>query len=536
MGFALPHIQFPWDKPPPAPEPEVVAAFSDLVTGCWILATIVLAAALQQFYSSWRRGGQRRAMISCCLQRLYGLPALASLRNEAITACAEMWLAFERRRASGGGGGAPPSPEVLRTPGTPRRSRSAPSLETVFEDALAAVDPRSAEEAAAILQILSTKPPTTPAGPRTPERPLPVVVAPDPFTPSMGATAPPGPRSGDERPPARRKPSGLLLPHIVDAAYEVVEFTDDGGSAPGDGDEPSPPRAPLRAPIYPTTPAFSLDGIAATTINERPAPVSTPPAVRSSRKEEAPPPLAAFAASKGANHSLSSPAVVCSPGFSSPASPSSVGKRAASGKAPRRQIVVLGDAGAAKSAVVDRIGRLAKKHGVDLVVHEGIPRGCDAIDAFHSQVDAALVVWDAALAEGRDQVQKHFSSLRLQKNISRSFSLERLSEALLPGMPPPEEAAEALSSEDASSSDDEPEGGSFLGRGSSPAKLRALTRRRRRGDSADAPCPRGLESSPGGKAAPGRSRGVLAPDSPRDERRVSFAPEAPPAKLWRWPF
>ena len=42
-------------------------------------------------------------MIARALQRSYGLPALAALPREAVTACAEMWLAFERRRAAGGG-------------------------------------------------------------------------------------------------------------------------------------------------------------------------------------------------------------------------------------------------------------------------------------------------------------------------------------------------------------------------------------------------------------------------------------------------
>ena len=133
---------------------------------------------------------------------------------------------------------------------------------------------------------------------------------------------------------------------------------------------------------------------------------------------------------------------VTEPPAESPRPQSGAKSAPGSGRGKRRQIVVLGDAGAARSAVVERIGRMARKHGVDILVHEGIPKGCDALDAFHSQIDAALVVWDAALAEGRDQVQRHLSSLRpLRSGVARSFSLERLSEALLPDMPPPEEAA-----------------------------------------------------------------------------------------------
>lgn len=441
MGLSLPHM--PWDhKPPPAPPPpEVVAAFSDLLTGMWILATIVVAAAIQQLYMHWRRGGERRAMISRCLQRSYRLPALASLRREAITACAEMWLAFERRLASGGGGGSPASPE--RPAGRPR---SASSLESVPEHAPDDDEARSAEEAETITQILASRPP---ARTRTSEDPAVAVApyfAPDstgvPFAPGESNEAPPASPPGrrSDR-PAKPTPT-VVLAEDADADRRLDDggsALSDGGSALSDGEE-SPARSSQLSPsgrvaALPVTrelrwcdemPTFDKDGPAARLTRSTSSPACGAAAA------DLPPPPASPVCSRRACPDTSSR-------LAPPLSKSAPG----SGKAGRRQIVVLGDARAARSGVVERIGRIARKHGVELVVHEGIPRGCDAIDVLHSQVDAALVVWDAALAEGRDHVQRQLWSLRPLRS-ARSFSLERLSEALLPGMPPPEAAADAL--------------------------------------------------------------------------------------------
>jgi hypothetical protein len=439
MGFQFIMPQMPWDhKPPPAPPPpEVVAAFSDLLTGMSILAAIVVAAAVQQLYMHWRKGGARRAMISRCLQRSYRLPALASLRHEAITACAEMWLAFERRLASGGGGGGSSSPE--RPSGRPRSSSS---LETVPEHLFDDDEALSAEKADMVARMLAS---TLPARPRTSEAPavLAVPLAPRsaPDSPRMTSKAPP-PGSPPERPPPL-KPT-LVFPADVDRRLDdggsvlsdVSSTTSDGEDSPGRSlNSPvSPSRRPAGPPAERELPwgyaqrAVDEDTPAASLVRSNCSPNSTHAAAA-----PPPPPASPIRARRAC----------CAAPLPKSRPASSLSKSApGSGKAGRRQIVVLGDARAARSGVVERIGRMARKHGVELVVHEGIPRGCDALDVLHSQVDAALVVWDAALAEGRDHVHRHLSALRPLRS-ARSFSFDRLSEALLPQMPPPEAAAPA---------------------------------------------------------------------------------------------
>lgn len=61
-------------------------------------------------------------------------------------------------------------------------------------------------------------------------------------------------------------------------------------------------------------------------------------------------------------------------------------------------VIVRGESGVGKSSVIDALLRLARKHGIELRVHEGLPDGMNELDAIYSHVDAALLVWEAALA------------------------------------------------------------------------------------------------------------------------------------------
>ena len=54
---------------------------------------------------------------------------------------------------------------------------------------------------------------------------------------------------------------------------------------------------------------------------------------------------------------------------------------------PRKpHIIVLGDKQVGKSTVIDALVKLAADNDVDLRVHEGLPNGCDEMDAFFTQV------------------------------------------------------------------------------------------------------------------------------------------------------
>lgn len=83
----------------------------------------------------------------------------------------------------------------------------------------------------------------------------------------------------------------------------------------------------------------------------------------------------------------------------------------AAARARQPHIIVLGDKQVGKSTVIDTLVKLANAKGVDLRVHEGLPEGCDEMDAFVTQASAVLVVWNAALADTggtlREYVARH---------------------------------------------------------------------------------------------------------------------------------